>query len=289
LNAVNFHEVRRTANRVRAIPLEAVLALTGAVRDQHDREKWHTAGGVLSVTGAKFFNWTQAVGGGGAIDLVIHLECVGFKAAVEWLAQRFPESEPSPRAVQPPPHVGHLQLPHRDSGKLPIVRRYLVHQRSLAPSLIDALLDAGRIYADDRGNAVFVMLGDQERPVGAEIRGTTSRPWKGLAPGSKKDLGYFSVSAPGDNTIVLCESAIDALSCFTLHPGTLCISTAGARPNPRWLAPLLRSVRQVVCCGFDADPIGDDMASAMLELHPQVHRLRPQLHDWNDVVKAQSR
>ena len=35
-------------------------------------------------------NWNQGVGGGGAIDLAMHLNKLGFKAAVEWLCHRFP-------------------------------------------------------------------------------------------------------------------------------------------------------------------------------------------------------
>ncbi len=46
------------------------------------------------------------------------------------------------------------------------------------------------------------------------------------------------------------------------------------------------AVKQV-CCGFDADPTGDDMARAMIALHPQVRRLRPRLADWNDVLRDQ--
>src|SRR5204862_226466 len=34
--------------------------------------------------------------------------------------------------------------------------------------------------------------------------------------------------------------AIDAISCFALHPGRFCISAPGARPNPRWLPLLIR-------------------------------------------------
>lgn len=288
---MNFHDVRRTADRVRAIPLEAVLALIGAERDLCDRARWRTAKGALSVTGSKFFNWNRALGGGGAIDLVIHLEDLRFKAAVEWLAHHFPDSAPSRPADppdRPPPHARYLELPPRDDTKLSIVTRYLVRQRRLAPDVLEPLVEAGEIYADDRGNAVFLMLGDRSRPVGAEIRGTTPRPFTGMAPGSRKDLGYFSVSAPDAKTIVLCESAIDALSCLILHPGTLCISTAGARPNPGWLASLLCNANQVVCCGFDADPTGDNMARAMIALHPHVRRLRPNIKDWNDVLTSQS-
>jgi hypothetical protein len=85
--------------------------------------------------------------------------------------------------------------------------------------------------------------------------------------------------------VVLCESAIDALSCFALHPGYQCLSTAGARPNPRWLPPLLEQGCQVYC-GFDADRTGDAMAGAMLALHPAVQRLRPSHHDWSDVLRS---
>ena len=72
-------------------------------------------------------------------------------------------------------------------------------------------------------------------PVGAELRGTTERRWRGMAPGSQKDRGFFAIPAEARATLVLCESAIDALSCFALHPDYRCLSTAGARPNPRWL------------------------------------------------------
>ena len=67
-----------------------------------------------------------------------------------------------------------------------MVTRYLVRERGLAPALIEPLVETGEIYADDRGNAVFVLLGDKVQPVGDEIRGTTSRPFRGMAPGSRK-------------------------------------------------------------------------------------------------------
>lgn len=42
----------------------------------------------LLVTGPKFWNTRQAVGGGGAIDLVIHLTGADFKDAARLLKQR---------------------------------------------------------------------------------------------------------------------------------------------------------------------------------------------------------
>ena len=108
-----------------------------------------------------------------------------------------------------------------------------------------------------------------------------------MAPGSQKDLGYFSVHAPHATMVVLCESAIDAISCFALHPGRLCISTSGARPNPRWLPLLIRHALEIYC-GLDSDSTGDNMAKDMMTLYPGVRRLRPIQHDWNDDLKAHS-
>lgn len=280
---MSLRNVRERADRLRALPLEAVLLLSGATRDRNDKAKWHTARGVISVTGAKFMNWNRSVGGGGAIDLAIHLGDLDFKSALEWLSQHFPAGDAPEPAQAPRPR---LVLPPSDARKLSGVRRYLVHERRLPAVLIDPLIARGTLYADTRGNAVFLLLGKEGAPVGAELRGTTSTSWRGMAPGSRKDLGYFSVLAPHPAAaIVLCESATDAVSCLALHPRTLCISTAGARPNPLWLAPLTRSGMPLYC-GFDSDPTGDDMARAMIATYPAVRRLRPALKDWNDVLTS---
>ena len=91
---VSLGTLRDRANQVRGIPLESVLRLSGAQPDRYDQRKWHTAQGVISVTGAKFMNWNCGRGGGGAIDLVIHLHHLGFAQAVQWLGQSFPDTFP---------------------------------------------------------------------------------------------------------------------------------------------------------------------------------------------------
>jgi hypothetical protein len=265
--------------------LETVLRLSGAQPDRFDPHKWHTSCGALSVTGAKFMNWNRAQGGGGAIDLVMHLHGLAFAQAVQWLAQSFPSGCLS--HAQPAPVETALALPKPDVSKLRRVRQYLIRERRLPSTLIESLIDSGVLYADARANAVFLLLGKEKQPVGAELRGTTARPWRGLAPGSRKDLGYFAVPAASRPAIVLVESAIDAISCFTLHPDHRCLSTAGARANPRWLSDLVDQPFQVHC-GFDADPTGEAMAQAMIALYPTIHRLRPTQHDWNDALKARA-
>ncbi len=280
---MTFHEIRERSPQLRAVALEAVLLTTGAQRDRYDKTKWHTPQGVLSVTGMKFMNWNQGIGGGGAIDLAMHLNNLGFKAAVEWLWYHFPS--PLAPARPGPTKKSTLPLPPRDDRKLSRVRRYLVVDRCLAPSLLDPLIESGTLYADNNANAVFLLLGKENRPVGAELRGTSQRPWRGMAPGSNKDMGYFSLHPAQATTVILCESAIDAISCFALHPDWLSISTSGARPNPRWLSSLIHKDYQVYC-GFDSDPTGENMARAMISLHPIIKRCRPSHHDWNDVITS---
>ena len=275
------------ADRLRSLPLESVLVALGAQPDGIDRRKWSTPQGTLSINGAKFFNWNQGIGGGGAIDLVIHLNHCRFTQALDWLQSRFPndgQSEEPQLAVE-----SGLKLPIPCDSKLRQVKDYLLHQRSLPVSVIDRLLNLGNLYADPRANAVFLMLDLRNRPIGAELRGTTHRCWRGLAPGSRKDRGYFSVtnSDKPSNSVILCESAIDAISCSELHPGSRCLSTAGARPDPAWLPSILESSSQVYC-GFDADPTGDAMAEAMIARHPSIIRLRPSQKDWNERLRSPS-
>jgi hypothetical protein len=282
---------RHRAAAVRDLPLVAVLLARGAVRDRHDRCKWHSEQGPLTITGAKFMNWSQDRGGGGAIDLVMHLAQVNCATAVAWLEQQFAlgplaigrSTSGAPHDPSSPPHRS-LRLPVSDEQQQPRVLRYLTERRRLATAVLEPLLKSGRLYADHRGNAVFLLVvGKANRPVGAELRGTGPHGWRGMAPGTRKDLGYFWTGPHGTRDIVLCESAIDAISCGQIHPERICISTSGVRANPPWLPGLIaRGYR--IHCGFDADEPGDAAAQRMIARYPMVHRLRPRTHDWNDAI-----
>jgi len=70
----SFEEIRKKAAAVRDIELGALLQYFGSIKDHQDKAKWHTSQGIISVNGSKFMNWTQGTGGGGAIDLIIHLQ-----------------------------------------------------------------------------------------------------------------------------------------------------------------------------------------------------------------------
>ena len=77
-------------DQLRRIPLAAVMRETGAQPDRYEKAKWHTPKGAISITGLKFMNWHRNVGGGGAIDLAMHLNDLAFPAAVACLQRNFP-------------------------------------------------------------------------------------------------------------------------------------------------------------------------------------------------------
>jgi hypothetical protein len=239
---------------------------------------------VLTVTGTKFINWNCGRGGGGAIDLVMHLQGVGFGQALQWLEQHFAAAAMLPETARPLRQP--LSLPPPCPRRLEQVRRYLVEERRLPPRLLQPLFQSGDLYADTHGNAVFLLRGKDGRPVGAELRGAGSYPWRGMAPGSRKDHGYFAVPNASMEDILLCESAIDAISAHALHPEYRCISTAGARPDPAWLPELLTQSRYLYC-GFDLDGTGESMARAMIARYPSIQRLRPPRNDWNATLQSE--
>ena len=277
---------RERTDRLRAIPLTDILRALDAQPDPHDPAKWRTERGVLCVNGAKFFNWTESRGGGGAIDLAMHLKGLCFKEAMDWLAGRFTSWPPAVPLLVASQTARPILLPVPAANALFVVLRYLVEQRRLPGQRLRSLVASGDLYADRHRNAVFLLRNEHNAPVGAELRGTGPESWHGLAPGSRKDSGYFAVGPRSPNRIVLCESAIDAISCHALYPDRLCISTAGARDNPAWMpATLARGLPTY--CGFDNDTTGERMAQAMCERYPAVQRLRPSHHDWNDALRAQ--
>lgn len=282
-----IEDIKGKAELVRHIDLAEILRRTGGVRDSHDRSKWHTGQGVISVTGEKFFDWTEAAGGGGAIDLVMHLNGWNFKRAVCWLSENLScctvrlldDGSITPTAKKS------LILPLRDDRNLPRVIDYLRYERCIPGSLVNTLIRSGKLYADERGNAVFLLLGKEKKVVGAELRGTTCSKWRGMVPGSNKGLGAFYVKSQNTKKIVLCESAIDALSYFALHPDYMAVSTSGVNPRPAWL-PIFIAKGFEIYCGFDNDEAGERAAVKMIYLYPMVRRLRPARHDWNEMLRS---
>jgi hypothetical protein len=277
---------RYKAEQLRQVPLEAILLLFGAKPDRYDKNKWHTSEGVITITGIKFINWNQDKGGGGAIDLIMHLRKLNFKDSLQWLDTHFPDYHSLSSLAAEKGKNKEIILPPKSPANLKAIKQYLIHKRGLPLNLIDTLIRSRRLYSDIKSNAVFVLLGKGKIPVGAELCGSLNFSWKGMTPGSQKDKGCFYVGASTyGKGVILCESAIDACSCFVLYPDYCCISTSGVRASPLWLQSLIKK-HNTIYCGFDDDSAGEINATSMIAKYPMVKRLRPTLKDWNDTLRA---
>jgi hypothetical protein len=154
------------------------------------------------------------------------------------------------------------------------------------------------LYADARGNAVFVMqAGKPNRPIGAELRGTGQRVWRGLAPGSSKNAGYFWIGDPSAQHIVLCESAIDAISCHQFHAECRLHHWEGPAsasrlrefvPTPLGCPRCWRAATTSTAASTPTSPARPPVTRCS----PVIGRSNacvPRDHDWNDVLTAASK
>lgn len=82
---------RVMTNQLREVPLRQVTIELGLDPDSKDGHKWRDDSHILNITGSKFYDFSADRGGGGAIDLVMHMEGCAFSKAVKWLKDRFGE------------------------------------------------------------------------------------------------------------------------------------------------------------------------------------------------------
>ena len=261
--------------KLRNISLDAVLEAAGAVRDPKDRNNWRTEVGRLTLTGQKFFNHDAKKGGGGAIDLTMHLRNCGFRDAVAFL-----DSLPAPEAETKTERVERSVVPAPAPEHWPGVRRYLVETRCLDAKIIDDLHEAGIIYADSYRNAVFL----SENGKGAELRGTGSRNFHGY----RGEKGPFVL--PGDPEFVaFTESAIDAISFKTLerpkYDPTVYAFAGGAKNLiQRYALSLVERGCRNIFAAFDDDKAGEEFFEILFDALPEnscIGLFPDGFKDWN--------
>jgi hypothetical protein len=211
----------------------------------------------------KFMDWLADKGGGGAIDLVMHVQNTDFREAVQWLSRQdltF-HTESSQQHLQPVQEPHSLQMPNQKDERWNAVRDYLVETRKLPAALIDRLHQRSMVYADDYQNAVFVRFStrttgdiwERVEPTGASLRGTwgESNSFHGLASGSPREQGWFWIAA-GQGTIqrvLLTESPINALSLTSRRRAATGLNIDGW-PNRFIQQACTRSGHPVIQCPF---------------------------------------
>lgn len=304
---------RQLAARVREMPMTDVLTKLGLRPDKADPKQWIDPGEKrfrITLKERQFYDHSAAKGGGGAIDLAMHVLGSDFKQAVAWLggAVGAPDAARAvaAHAVEQSRAVVAEAQAERPPFALPavetdrdLVRGYLVGQRGLDAGLVDRLVDEGRIVTDERRNVGFVMHDEAGVPRGLELKGTDpARPFTGLAPGSTREatfrIGLDRERSGRPPRVVLTESAIDAMSYVQLHGGggpCLVASTSGACPTlPDSLKKAVDAAPEVAVA-FDNDGPGDNAAKRLLEALRGWYRgirkrLLPRAGDWNDDLRG---
>jgi len=305
--------------QVRQLDLRDTIQTLGGVQDRYDTHKWQVNGEHISINGEKFYNHDRQSGGGGSIDLVMHVTGYSFKQAVAYLTY---ETGPELAIAAAAQHGARERMaqaqeivergerapfmqPQADEDRWPRVRAYLVEQRQLSAGLVDELHARGTIYADSRSNAVFLRTNEDGQAVGASLRGTLpGSEFQGLAYGSRRDEGHFSYSltigtperysAPQYH---ITESPIDALSRAALIQRAgergeyVFLSNDGHGELPRRQIDEGLARGALVHCGFDNDAGGNKLWQQVKEAYPRAEaivRERPPAgaKDWNDALRA---
>jgi len=303
--------------QARQLDLRDTMQTLGGAQDRYDTHKWRVNDEHISINGERFYNHDRQSGGGGSIDLVMHVTGYSFKQAVAYL-----NHEAGPElAVAAAANYGARERmaqgqeivdrgerapfmqPQADEDRWPQVRAYLVEGRGIPRGMIDELHERGTLYADSRSNAVFLRTDAEGQAVGASLRGTApGSEFQGLAYGTRRDEGHFSFTVGTPERYAapqyhITESPIDALSRAAL------IQRAGARGEYVFLSNdghgelpkrqidegLTRGA--LVHCGFDNDAGGHKLWAQVKEAYPRaeaIERERPPAgsKDWNDALRT---
>lgn len=222
--------------KVNDIQLKVILQMLRAEPNQNNiRNKWKVRNsdgyvvGNVSITGQQWYNFNLLRGGVGAVSLIEHIEKLTWKNAVLWLAKEFGEdvddSEIKAAKVEKTFEKLPFSPPTKVNKYIDLVRNYLVKERCLDKTIVNELIDAGKIYADEHKNCVFLSKSL------AELRGINT-DFKELQPGSSRIFG-FTVMKPGIKPDAVCitEAAIKTIAYFMKNPTHFSISAAGCNSD----------------------------------------------------------
>jgi len=140
------------------------------------------------------------------------------------------------------------------------------------------------------GNVLFPHY-DKDGLCGFEVK---NKGFTGFSGGGYKGL-WHSVCFSADKTLVLAESAIDAISYHALQPDeTARYMSTGGKMNPNQPALIRAAMERMpkgskVVAAFDNDPDGEKLADEVRALAPSglevVRPLPPVGKDWNETLK----
>ena len=298
------------ATLLRELALEDVAWQLGLDRDHSQSNRWRGHGHIINIDKSKFYDFAPGYqkGGGGAIDLVMHVNDCDFKKAIAWLSDRFGESGAIRAAIAQTKQevikiaqqqsIQEFTPPAEDESQWLGVHSYLTRKRGLPENLVTALFESRLVYADERKNAVFGMRSLSGEVMGAFVRGTVGEDntFMGYAKGTKRSESWFYIRLGGEvsdeiERVILCKSPIDTLSVAALEmenrvgePSERTMYMAVDSPQSLPLE-FLRTIKRIGVT-FDRDDLGNKAARAVKDLLPQAQIIMPDESDWNQQLLA---
>jgi hypothetical protein len=304
-----LEEIARTlelkTQQLRDLALEDVAWELGL---DYDQQRWRGHGHIINIDGSKFYDFSpdQQKGGGGAIDLVMHVNQCNFRQALVWLHERFGEVGVERAAIAHAKKAAadiiqaqarpQFTPPVEDKANWSAVEHYLTQQRGIPSDCVQMLHNQGLLYADDQQNAVFVMRNLDGQRNGAFLRGTRgeNNTFKGYSKGTKRSDSWFYFSLGGKandktSTAILCKSPIEAISRAMLE-----YLIRGDVPPERTAYIAIDDIKSLplerlqkvpnILVAFGNDKTTDAAAQRVLELLPQSQIKKSKASDWNQQL-----
>jgi len=189
---------------------EKYKGLTFAHRGYAYRCKQRPSLAVASDRLAWFWH-SKGIGGCGVLDYLIKVENMPFRQAVEAVTGTAPAAA---KPQQEPTKPKKLLLPEKAGVQLRLYD-YLCTKRGIDSSIVNTLIQEGKLYEDRRGNVIFVGFDEQNKPRFACLRGTRG-DYRGDCSGSDKRYGFRMANVSSERLYIF-ECGIDLMSHASLY------------------------------------------------------------------------
>lgn len=253
------------------------------------------------------FHWnSQNIHGSGGISFATEVLDYKFQDAMKMLVDgKYNEHDGS--NLKENKNTESLKYSINDEKQPNKVKSYLEKERGLHPNLVDWGIKTGVIGQDERNNATFKWLDNDNNIVGVDKRGTSTNKFQQIVQGSKENYGFHidvlqNKNKPIEN-FVITESPIDALSYYEAHKGieqTRVASMSGVKENV-----LIGHLNEVykhnrnnfpnddinvnLTFAVDSDEAGKQFISNFLEKYEYKGEINIDLpqdtKDWNEQLK----
>jgi Toprim-like/Protein of unknown function (DUF3991) len=284
--AAHFHyEIIRKESSRNCIMMKYGHHKIAVTRDEDGHYIYYTIGNPAKIDS------------GSAIDFVMNRLHCDFQGAVTWFKQEWqhiPDSERPRRNT----YASKIESSSKDTQsviknliKMPLMSEsaYLASRGIMKDTLTSPRFH-GRIYKDTRNNVIFPHYSNGI--CGYELK---NNGFTGFSPNGQKAL-WFSNAEKTDHTLVIAESAIDAISYSILYPDSsdrTRYASIGGAMSPKAKDVLHKAVKdfpgQQITLAFDKDDGGEkitqDVQSLLADTGKQITVHLPQNKDFNDDLK----